>query len=120
MSTTTRFDLGRLTKGIETRDAGEQLALYAPDATVTVADPNDQPRSPRVLRGREQIGPWLEDIYGREMSHSVGNIVQDDDGAAFTVRCSYPDGTNVLCATVLSTADGMVVEQTIVQVWDEQ
>ena len=120
MSTTTSFDLSRLTRGIETRDAAEQLALYAPDATVTIADPNDQPSSPRVLRGHEQIGPWLEDTYGREMSHSVENAVHDDQGAAFTVSCRYPDGTRVLCATVLSLAGGRIDEQTIVQVWDER
>ena len=119
MSTTTTFDLHRLARGIETRDAAEQLALYAPDAVVTIVDANDQPRSPKVLRGHEQIGPWLEDTYGREMSHSVTNLVQDDGGAAVTVACSYPDGTNVLCAAVLAVSGGQINEQTIVQVWDE-
>jgi hypothetical protein len=119
MSTTTTFDLAQLTRGIETRDADGQVALYAPDATVTVADRNDQPGSPLVLRGRDQIRPWIEDVTSRDMTHSVGHAVQDDHGAAYTVSCRYADGTNVLCATVLELAGGLITGQTVVQVWDE-
>jgi hypothetical protein len=45
--------------------------------------------------------------------------VSDDRGAAFTVACLYPDGTNVLCATVLELENGSIARQTVVQVWDE-
>ena len=42
-----------------------------------------------------------------------------DDAVAFTEACRYPDGTNVLCATVLELADGRIVRQVVVQAWDE-
>lgn len=119
MSTTTTFDLERFARAAEERDAATQLSIYGPAATVTIVDKITQPGAPRVLRTREQIAGWLHDMFAREMTHSVGHLVIDDSGAAFTVSCRYPDGTNVLCATLLELVDGQIGDQTVVQVWDE-
>jgi hypothetical protein len=54
------------------------------------------------------------------MTHRILHSVHDEHGAAFTNACRYPDGTNVLCATVLELVDGLIVGQTIVQAWDEK
>jgi hypothetical protein len=113
--TSTGFDLARFCQAVEERDSKTQLEMYAPDATVTIADRVTQPGSPRVLRGTGEIGSWLEDICGREMTHAVKHSVADEHGAAFSEACRYPDGTNVMCATVLKVA-----EQTVVQAWDEK
>ena len=120
MSTITTFDLDRFARAAEERDAATQLSMYGPHATVTIADKISQPGSPRVLGTREQIKSWLEDTYGRDMTHTVRHRVSDDSGAAYTVACGYPDGTNVLCATVIELDDDQITNQTIVQVWDEQ
>jgi len=120
MSTNTTFDLGRFTRAAEERDAATQLSMYGPDATVEIADKITQPGSPRVLNTREQIKAWLEDTYGRDMTHSVKHTVSDDTGAAYTQACRYPDGTNVLCATVIQLDAGLISGQTVVQAWDEQ
>lgn len=119
MSTITTFDLDRFARAAEERDASTQLSMYGPDATLTVVDKNSQPGAPRVLDTREEIKAFLEDIYGRDMTHTVGHRVSDDTGAAYTQACLYPDGTNVLCLTVLKLADGQIDEQTVVQAWDE-
>lgn len=119
MSTITTFDLARFTRAAEERDAATQLSMYAPDATVTIVDKVTQPGAPRVLRTRHQIQAFLEDIYGRDMTHEVQHRVSDDTGAAYTQACCYPDGTNVLCATVIRLHGGQVADQTVVQVWDE-
>ena len=119
MSTITTFDLDRFARAAEERDAATQLSMYGPHATVTIADKISQPGSPRVLGTREQIKSWLEDTYGRDMTHAVGHRVHDETGAAYTLACRYPDGTNVLCATVIKLDDGQICDQTIVQVWDE-
>jgi hypothetical protein len=119
-TTTTTFDLERFARAAEERDASTQLSMYAPDAVVTISDRVSQPGSPRVLRGTAEIQPWLEDMFGRDMTHAVGHRVNDDTGAAYTVSCRYPDGTNVLCATVIALAGGLVSQQTVVQVWDER
>jgi SnoaL-like domain len=120
MSTITTFDFDRFTRAAEERDASTQLSMYGPDATVTIADKVSQPGSPRVLHNRGEIKTWLEDMYGRDLTHSVKHTVRDDTGAAYTQTCRYPDGTNVLCATVIELDHGVISNQTVVQVWDEQ
>jgi SnoaL-like domain len=120
MSTTTSFDLERFARAAEQRDAATQLSMYSPDATVTIADKVSQPRSPRVLGTHDEIKAWLEDMYARDMTHSVQHTVKDDTGVAYTQACRYPDGTSVLCATVIGLDGGLISDQTVVQVWDEQ
>jgi hypothetical protein len=119
MTTIQMFDLSALKRGIEERDATAQLALYADDAEVTLVDRLAQPSAPRVLRGRGEIQTWIEDVCGRDMTHRVQHTVQDESGAAFTEACRYPDGTGVICATVLELAGGLVARQIVVQAWDE-
>ncbi len=120
MSTATTFDLERFARAAEERDASTQLSMYAEDATVTIADKISQPGAPRTLRGRDEIRVWLEDTYGRDMTHLVNHTVKDEKGAAYTQSCRYPDGTSVLCATVIELTDDLITDQTVVQVWDER
>jgi hypothetical protein len=119
MSTTTTFDLDRFSRAAEERDASTQLSMYGNDAVVTITDKISQPGSPRVLRTREEIQDWLEDMYARDMTHSVKHRVRDATGAAYTQACRCPDGTNVLCATVIELDGGVISGQTVIQVWDE-
>jgi hypothetical protein len=72
-----------------------------------------------VLCGREEIRDWIEDICARDMTHAVLTPVLGEDAVAFTERCRYPDGTNVLCATVAELSGGRIVRQVAVQAWDE-
>jgi len=120
MDTITTFDLDRFARAAEERDAATQLSMYGPEATVTIVDKVTQPGSPRVLNTRQEIEDWLQDLYGRDMSHKVTHRVRDESGAAFTLACRYPDGTNVLCGTVFETHGGQISDQTVVQVWDEK
>jgi hypothetical protein len=116
---TTKFDLERFTRATEERDASTQMGMYTADAEVTVTDRIAQPSSPRALHGRAEIQTWIEEVTSRDMTHTVQHTVSDERGAAFTVACRYPDGTRVLCATVLELAGGSIARQTVVQVWDE-
>jgi len=119
MGTITTFDLERFTRAAEERDASTQLSMYGPDAVVTISNKISQPAEPRVLRTREEIEVWLKDMYARDMTHSVRHRVLDDTGAAYTQACRYPDGTNVLCATVIELDGGVISGQTVLEVWDE-
>jgi len=119
MGTITTFDLDRFTRAAEERDAATQLSMYGAEAVVTINNKISQPGAPRVLRGREEIRAWLDDVYGRDMTHSVKHRVQDDTGAAYTQACRYPDGTNVLCATVIELDGGLISGQTVLETWDE-
>ena len=109
-----------LRRAVEERNVAAQLALYAADADVRLVDRICTPRSPRVLRGRDEIRAWLEDVCARDMTHRVQTPVVTDRAIAFTQACRYPDETSVLCATVLELRDGLVVRQVAVQAWDEQ
>jgi len=117
--TTTGFDLARFCGALEQRDSQTQIDMYAPEATVTIVDRVDQPASPRRLHGTEEIRGWIEDVSGRDMTHAVRHSVQDEHGAAFSEACRYADGTNVMCATIMELQDGRIVDQTVVQAWDE-
>lgn len=119
MGTITTFDLDRFTRAAEERDAATQLSMYGPNAVVKISNKISQPGSPRVLSTREEIKAWLEDTYARDMTHSVKHSVLDDTGAAYTQACRYPDGTNVLCATVIELEGGVISGQTVLEVWDE-
>lgn len=118
-SSATSFDMTRFCDAIENRHAATQAGMYADDAVVTIADRINQPGAPRVLRGRGEVAAWIDDTCGREMSHHVEHAVSDERGAAFSEACRYPDGTGVMCATVMELEDGQIVRQTVVQAWDE-
>jgi ketosteroid isomerase-like protein len=117
--TTPSFDFAELKRALEERDSAAQLALYRDNAEVTLVDRINPPRSPRVLRGREEIRTWIEDVCERDMTHRVEMQVVGNGGAAFTEACRYPDGTNVLCAAVLELQDGRIARQVGVQTWDQ-
>lgn len=119
MTTIQTFNLSAFKQAIEERDASAQLAMYAENAEVTLIDRIAQPSTPRVLHGRGEIQAWIEDVCGRDMTHSVQHTVQDESGIAFTEACRYPDGTAVTCAAVLEIDDGLVTRQIGVQAWDE-
>ena len=119
MGTITSFDLDRFTRAAEERDAATQLSMYGPDAVVTITNKISQPGAPRVLGTREEIKAWLEDTYARDMTHSVKHRVLDPGGAAYTQACRYPDGTNVLCSTVIELEGGVISAQSVLEVWDE-
>ena len=116
---TPTFDFGEFKRALEERDSTAQLALYAPDAEVTLIDRINTPSAPQVLRGREAIRAWIEDICERDMTHRIDMQVLGNGGAGLTEACRYPDGTNVVCAAVLELRDGQIVRQVGVQAWDE-
>jgi SnoaL-like domain len=119
MNAITSFDLDRFTRAAEDRDAATQLSMYGPDAVVTINNKISQPGAPSVLSTRKEIKAWLDDMYARDMTHKVQHRVQDETGAAYTQACRYPDGTNVICGTVIELDDGVISRQTVLEVWDE-
>lgn len=105
--------------GIETRDAAELTRLYADNAVMEIVDQTHPPSTPQRLQGRAEIGAFLKDICGREMSHKVTEAVADGGHLAFSERCEYPDGTRVLMSAFAELADGRIVHQTNIQAWDQ-
>jgi ketosteroid isomerase-like protein len=117
--TDTAFDFAGFKRAIEQRDAEALTALYAEDAEMTLVDRVNQPRAPRVLRGRDDIAEYHRDVCGRDMTHRVVHEVVGDGTAAYSEECRYPDGTNVLCVGILELRDGRIAKAVGVQAWDE-
>ena len=105
--------------GIETRDAAELAGLYADNAVLEIVDRTHTPSKPQRLKGKAEIGAFLSEICGRDMSHKVTEAVADDGHLAFEEACEYPDGTRVLMSAFAELADGHIVRQTNIQAWDE-
>ncbi|WP_037676576.1 nuclear transport factor 2 family protein [Streptomyces griseus] len=112
------FDRKTLRRALE-GDASSLLSLYADDAELRIVDHNTQPSSPRVLHGRGEIGEMLNDIYGRDLSHKLEECIVQGDRAAYSESCEYSDGVRVLAESMVTLRDGKIVEQTMIQAWDE-
>jgi hypothetical protein len=112
------FDTEALRRGVE-GDAATLKSLYADDAELRVVDRNTQPSHPKVMHGRKEIGEMLDDVYSRDMTHKLEQIVVDGDHVAYTESCRYPDGVRVLASSMMSLKNGRIVDQTLVQAWDE-
>ena len=105
-------------KAVETRDAKSLKALYAANATVTIIDTDNPPSKPRTIKGAKDIGSFLDDVYGRDMKHTLDYGVVDGKHLAYLEGCSYPDGTHVIASTTAELGPNGIVKQTIVQAWD--
>ncbi|MBQ0826291.1 nuclear transport factor 2 family protein [Streptomyces tagetis] len=119
-ATTPGFDTEALRRGIEEGTPQTIVSLYADDARIRIVDRHTQPSTPKVLYGRDEIAAMLDDVYSRDMTHTVEECVVQGDRAAFSEACTYPDGVRVLAESMLSLRDGKIAEQTMIQVWDEE
>ncbi|GAA2131776.1 nuclear transport factor 2 family protein [Kitasatospora kazusensis] len=119
MAAPTAFDTEALREGIEASKASMLLALYADDAEMRMIDHRSQPSHPMVAHGRTEITAVLSDVYSRDMTHKLEQVVVDGDHVAWMESCEYPDGTKVLCTAMADLRDGKIIDQTAVQAWDE-
>ena len=72
-----------------------------------------------MLKGRTAIGEYLKEAISHGLVSRVDHAVVSEDRAALTFNCRYPEGTRVLCNSMLELEDGRIVRQTDVQAWDE-
>ena len=106
-------------KAIESRDGRMLASFYADDALVRIVDKNNPPSKPREVKGKTAIGTFWDDICSRAMTHHVEMDVAEGDRIAFSQACAYPDGGKVLCLAMCKLEGGKIVQQTVVQAWDE-
>jgi SnoaL-like domain len=97
---------------------GPRRRGYAPGATLSLLDRDHPPADPAVYAGVAEIEAYFRDTCGRNMDHRVQDRVATPDRIAFTQHCRYPGGEQVLCITVATVRDGLITDQTAVQVWD--
>ncbi|MFV2196624.1 nuclear transport factor 2 family protein [Nocardiopsis sp. LOL_012] len=113
------FDADTLKRAVASGDADTLVAQFSDDAEMEMIDQRTPPSAPTVLRGREAIGQTMRELFSRDMTHEVLQCVVQGDHAAYTERCSYPDGNKVMSMTMLDLRDGRIVHQSTVQAWDE-
>ncbi|MDQ3964854.1 MAG: nuclear transport factor 2 family protein [Actinomycetota bacterium] len=113
------LDFEALRHAIEQSDFESLVRFYAEDAELLTVNRRTTPSSPAVLRGKEAIAEYFEDVCGRAMTHRIENEVVGQDRVAFNEACEYPDGIRVLAATTLDVRDGQIVRQVNVEAWDE-
>lgn len=106
-------------RAIEGLDGRELASFYADHAVTRIVDRNNSPSKPREIKGRGAISTFWDDICSRTMTHRVDVTLADGAQMAFTQACTYPDGAKVFCIALLKLEDGLIVEQTVVQAWDE-
>ncbi|MFJ9609827.1 nuclear transport factor 2 family protein [Kitasatospora sp. NPDC101176] len=119
MAAPSAFDTRALREGIERSDPAALLALYADDAELRVVDRKTQPSHPLVMHGRDEIAAMLNEVYSREPTHTLEQVVVQGEHVAFMESCRYPDGVRVLMASMADLRDGRIVDQTSIQAWDE-
>lgn len=105
-------------KAVESRDAASLKSYYADDAVLTIIDNDNPPSKPRTIKGVAEIGAFLDDVYGRDMTHSLEMGVIDGNRMAFVQGCRYGDGTRVVASNTAELGPKGIVRQTTVQAWD--
>lgn len=100
------------------REPDELLDLIADDAQLVQYDMN-RLGDPRTLSGKDEIGVLMEDLFSRDMTHEVREVVAGDDRIAYMVHCEYPDGTRVVGSYVLELSDGRITRMVGHVSWDE-
>jgi len=101
-----------------TRDATALLALYADDATVEIIDAVNPPSRSRRLTGRAELRSHFEDVFARDMTHELDIVAATPEALGYSLRCTYADGTKVVCGGTSVVRDGLIVREVAVQAWD--
>ena len=97
--TNTKLTINGLRKAVETRNAASLKSYYADDAVLTIID-------------------FLDDVYSRDMTHTVEMGLIEGNSLAFVQGCKYGDGTRVIASSTAELGPKGIVRQTTVQAWD--
>ncbi|MEU6548182.1 nuclear transport factor 2 family protein [Streptomyces sp. NPDC046859] len=117
--TTPSFDTDTLRRAVEGDTPDLLLSLYTDDAEIRLVNRNAQPSSPKVLRGRDEIGGMLTDVYSRDMTHTLEGCVVQGDNAAYSESCAYADGVRVMSESMITLRDGKISRQIVIEAWDD-
>ena len=112
------FDFTAFRAALETRDVARWLPFYADDAEWLEYRHANPPRSPHVMRGREEIGRFLEEVAASRIELSISNEVLGDARAAFTITVERADGRLIIENVIVDHRDGRIVRQLEVEAWD--
>lgn len=119
VDTASTVDLATIRGALEGNDPQKISGLYADDATIQIVDRDHPPGHPLEIRGIDAITSFYREISLRPITHVVDRGVESRDRIAYAQRCLYPNGSIVLCMTMLELDNGRIGRQLCVQAWDE-
>jgi hypothetical protein len=118
MMTQKKPTISGLRKAVESRDAATLLSFYADDSVLTIIDSINTPSKPRTIKGKRDIGAFLDDVCSRDMTHTIDTGMIDDKTLAYVERCQYAGGMRVVASNTAELGPNGIVRQTVVQAWD--
>jgi ketosteroid isomerase-like protein len=116
--TVTSFDLEAYTRGFETWDADTVLDLYADDIELIQIDRDNPPSSPKVSHGKDVLRGIIQYGAGAGVTFTADSGVANQQRAAATFTCTFPDGRSVVANAILDIRDGRIVRHHEVAVGD--
>src|SRR4051812_31784572 len=96
---TARTTFDAIKSATEARDADALGAVYDENVERMGYRKDLPASSPNVTRGRDAVMEQLRDVFGRDLTHQIGNEVVGDDRLAFTNECRYGSGERVFSTT---------------------
>jgi DNA-binding MarR family transcriptional regulator len=112
------FDFAGFRTALEARDVARWLPFYADDAEWVEYRRADPPRAPHVMRGREEIGAFLEEVAASEIELAISNELVGAARAAFTITVTRTRERLIVENVILDHRDGRIVRQHEVEAWD--
>jgi hypothetical protein len=118
MTTTRPSVIDIINQSHHRREPDPLLDLLADDAEVVTYDRTGA--EPRTTAGKPAIEAELREVFARDMTHEVRDMVAGEGRLAYRVHCTYPDGTRVV-ASVICEMDGAerITRLTQVVTWDD-
>jgi ketosteroid isomerase-like protein len=112
------FDFEAYRAAFETRDVEAWLAFYADEAIWLEYRPGNPPRAPNVMRGRDAIRGFLEDVARSDIELTIHDEALGRHRVAFAVTVAFPDGRRHLEHVILELRDGRITRHVDVEAWD--
>jgi ketosteroid isomerase-like protein len=112
------FDFAAYRAAFEARDVEPWLAFYAEDAQWVEYRPSDPPRSPNVMRGRAEIGAFMQRVAALPLTITLSSEVLTVDRIAFACLVTLDDGKQILEHVIADLRDGLITSHVEVEAWD--
>ncbi len=113
-----KLTISALRNAVESRDSAALQSYYDDNAELTIIDSINTPSKPRTIRGKQDIGVFLDDVCSRDMTHKIDTGIVNGKMLAYVERCRYHDGTRVVSSNTAELGPRGIVRQTVVQAWD--
>ena len=112
------FDFAAYRAAFEAKDVPAWLAFYADDAQWAEYRHTDPPRAPNVMRGKAEIGAFLERVAAMPLTIELSREVVATDRIAFACLVTLGDGKQILEHVIADLRDGLIVHHVDVEAWD--